>query len=194
MRYGRWQGSSRSVRAARARGTGGCRARGPSVEGPGPGWAIAARGPSNGVRSGPPGGRAARAARRSAPVRARAPLGLCSISNVTRSPPTRRSKSSEESRPPRWKKYSFASSAVMKPKPRSATTFLMVPVVMRTSNTSRTGTAERTVRSRRGSTTRSIVASCDERPIVARMFDFRKPRDRRFLSNSSSVRLPRCPL
>ena len=28
----------------------------------------------------------------------------------------------------RWKKYSFASDAVMKPKPRSATTFLMVPV------------------------------------------------------------------
>ena len=61
---------------------------------------------------------------------ARGPLGLASISNVTCSPPTRRSKSSEESRPPRWKKYSFSSSAAMKPKPRSATTFLMVPVVM----------------------------------------------------------------
>ena len=42
------------------------------------------------------------------------------------------------SSPPRWKKYSFSSSAAMKPKPRSETTFLMVPVVMRTSNTSRT--------------------------------------------------------
>src|SRR4029079_4999492 len=49
-------------------------------------------------------------------------------------PPTSRSKSSEPSRPPRWKKYSFASSPAMKPKPRSDTTFLMVPVVMWTSN------------------------------------------------------------
>ena len=62
---------------------------------------------------------------------------------------SRRSKSSELSRPPRWKKYSFVSSAVMKPKPRSAMTFLMVPVVTSTSKASRTG-KERTVRSRRG--------------------------------------------
>src|SRR5689334_18279978 len=72
------------------------------------------------------------------------------MSNSTRSPPVRRSKSSEESRPPRWKKYSFSSSALMKPKPRSATTFLMVPVVILTSNTSRTWRADRTVRSKRG--------------------------------------------
>ena len=82
---------------------------------------------------------------------ARGPLGLVSISNVTRSPPFRRSKSSEESSEFRWKKYSFVSSAAMKPKPRSATTFLMVPVVhddlQRFTNK---GTAERTVRSRRG--------------------------------------------
>src|ERR1035437_7626177 len=61
---------------------------------------------------------------------ARGPLGLVSISNETRSPPTRRSKSRGAWRPPRWKKYSFPSSAAMKPKPRSATTFLIVPVVM----------------------------------------------------------------
>src|SRR6185436_6985143 len=72
------------------------------------------------------------------------------MSNSTRSPPVRRSKSSEESRPPRWKKYSFSSSALMKPKPRSATTFLMVPVITVTSNTSRTWRADRTVRSKRG--------------------------------------------
>jgi len=29
--------------------------------------------------------------------------------------------------PERWKKYSFPSSAAMKPNPRSDTTFLMVP-------------------------------------------------------------------
>src|ERR1035437_9709399 len=61
---------------------------------------------------------------------ARGPLGLVSISNETRSPPTRRSNSSGDWTPPRWKKYSFPSSAAIKPKPRSATTFLIVPVVM----------------------------------------------------------------
>src|SRR5688572_28179148 len=42
---------------------------------------------------------------------ARGPLGLDSTSKTTGSPPTRRSKSSDASRPPRWKKYSFSSSA-----------------------------------------------------------------------------------
>src|SRR5450759_934718 len=42
----------------------------------------------------------------------------------------RRSNSRGATTPPRWKKYSFPSSAAMKPKPRSATTFLTVPVVM----------------------------------------------------------------
>src|SRR5262249_30878752 len=55
------------------------------------------------------------------------------ISNWTFSPPVRRSKSSDGVSPLRWKKYSFPSSAAMKPKPRSETTFLMVPVVMATS-------------------------------------------------------------
>jgi hypothetical protein len=36
------------------------------------------------------------------------------------------------------------------------------------------GVAERTVRSRRRSTTRSIVTSCDEVPIVAQMFEVRQ--------------------
>src|SRR5207247_29575 len=71
---------------------------------------------------------------------ARGPLGLVSIWNSTFSPPMRRSKSIEGSTPLRWKKYSFASSALMKPKPRSATTFLMVPVVTLTSTSSRTTT------------------------------------------------------
>src|SRR5476651_269164 len=61
---------------------------------------------------------------------ARGPLGLVSISNETRSPPTRRSNSSGDWTPPRWKKYSFPSSAAMKPKPRSETSFLMVPLVI----------------------------------------------------------------
>src|SRR5437762_9974725 len=33
-----------------------------------------------------------------------------------------------ESRPVRWKKYSFPSSAAMNPNPRSETSFLIVPV------------------------------------------------------------------
>ena len=59
----------------------------------------------------------------------RGPVGLCSIVKSTFSPPRRRSKSREASRAPRWKKYSFSSSAEMNPKPRSATMRLMVPVV-----------------------------------------------------------------
>src|ERR1035437_8009514 len=61
---------------------------------------------------------------------ARGPLGLVSTSNETRSPPARRSKSRGATRPPRWKKYSLPSSAAMNPKPRSATTFLIVPVAI----------------------------------------------------------------
>src|SRR5438094_8917506 len=57
---------------------------------------------------------------------ARGPLGLDSISNETFSPPWRPSKS--PSVPLRWKKYSCPSSALMNPKPRSETSFLMVPV------------------------------------------------------------------
>src|SRR5207237_6272266 len=62
--------------------------------------------------------------------RARGPLSLRSISKVTRSPPPRLSKLSELSRPLRWKKYSCPSSAAMKPKPRSNTTFLTLPVIL----------------------------------------------------------------
>ena len=58
---------------------------------------------------------------------ARGPLGLASTSKVTFSPPFRLSKFST---PSRWKKYSFPSSAAMNQKPRSETSFLMVPLVM----------------------------------------------------------------
>src|SRR5947209_10097017 len=59
---------------------------------------------------------------------ARGPFWLDSISNWTRSPPASESKFTFESRPVRWKKYSFPSSAAMKPNPRSETNFLIVPV------------------------------------------------------------------
>src|SRR5438105_14267662 len=59
---------------------------------------------------------------------ARGPFWLGSISKLTRSPPARESKFTLESRPVRWKKYSRPSSAAMKPKPRSDTSFLIVPV------------------------------------------------------------------
>src|SRR6478752_4928057 len=76
------------------------------------------------------------------------------MSNWTFSPPMRRSKSRDDVRPSRWKKYSFPSSAAMKPKPRSETTFLMVPVVTMTSTLLERTTADaRSVRG--GSTTRS---------------------------------------
>ena len=80
---------------------------------------------------------------------ARGPLGLCSTSNATFSPPLRLSKSRGAWRPPRWKKYSFPSSAVMKPKPRSATTFLMVPLVMSLTLSIPEPGSRRTARSRR---------------------------------------------
>src|SRR5687768_16757077 len=51
------------------------------------------------------------------------------MSKLTDSPPTRRSKSSELDRPSLWKKYSLPSGELMKPKPRSEMTFLMVPLV-----------------------------------------------------------------
>src|SRR4029079_2831904 len=70
------------------------------------------------------------------------------ISNWTFSPPLRRSKSRDDVSPLRWKKYSFPSSAAMKPKPRSDTTFLMVPVVTVTSTLLEHGGGSRTVRSR----------------------------------------------
>src|SRR5256885_16484034 len=57
---------------------------------------------------------------------ARGPLGLDSISNETFSPPCSPSKS--PSVPLRWKKYSCPSSALITPKPRSETSFLIVPV------------------------------------------------------------------
>src|SRR5438093_12762039 len=59
-------------------------------------------------------------------VLAGGPLGRDSISNETFSPPWRPSKS--PSVPLRWKKYSCPSSALINPKPRSETSFLMVPV------------------------------------------------------------------
>src|SRR6266566_2256735 len=59
---------------------------------------------------------------------ARGPFRLGSISKLTRSPPASESKFTLESRPVLWKKYSFPSSAAMKPNPRSETSFLMVPV------------------------------------------------------------------
>src|SRR5215831_8566315 len=77
-----------------------------------------------GARQGAPPGRAAYAIRTRF---ARGPFGLCSTSNVTRSPPVSESKFSDVSMPERWKKYSFPSSAAMKPNPRSDTTFLIVP-------------------------------------------------------------------
>src|SRR5207249_4601779 len=55
----------------------------------------------------------------------RGPLGLDSISKETFSPPCSLSKLPSVGL--RWKKYSFPSSAAMKPKPRSETSFLMVP-------------------------------------------------------------------
>src|SRR5260370_4640670 len=57
---------------------------------------------------------------------ARGPFGLDSISNETFSPPCSPSKS--PSVPLRWKKYSCPSSALINAKPRSETSFLMVPV------------------------------------------------------------------
>ncbi len=59
---------------------------------------------------------------------ARAPLGFCSTSNSTFSPPERRSKSSELSSESRWKKYSLPSSPAMKPNPRSEMTYFTEPV------------------------------------------------------------------
>src|SRR5437870_3729610 len=59
---------------------------------------------------------------------ARGPFWLGSISKLTRSPPASESKFTLESSPVRWKKYSFPSSAAMKPNPRSWTSFLIVPV------------------------------------------------------------------
>src|SRR5207247_10861174 len=58
-------------------------------------------------------------------VFARGPLGLVSISKETFSPPCSLSKLPSVEL--RWKKYSFPSSAAIKPKPRSETSFLMVP-------------------------------------------------------------------
>src|ERR1700730_17973122 len=55
---------------------------------------------------------------------ARGPFGLDSTLNVTLSPPRRESKLST---PSRWKKYSEPSDPAMNPKPRSDTSFLMVP-------------------------------------------------------------------
>src|SRR5256885_2613342 len=46
---------------------------------------------------------------------ARAPFGLCSISNSTFSPPERRSEVREEVRPSRWEKYFVPASPEMKP-------------------------------------------------------------------------------
>src|SRR5262249_41161067 len=77
-----------------------------------------------GAHAGAPSGRAAYAIRTRL---ARGPFGLCSTSNVTRSPPVSESKFSDVSMPVRWKKYSFPSSAAMTPNPRSDTTFLIVP-------------------------------------------------------------------
>src|ERR1700704_4683829 len=59
---------------------------------------------------------------------ARGPFWLGSISKLTRSPPASESKFTLESSPVRWKKYSRPSSAAMNPKPRSETSFFMVPV------------------------------------------------------------------
>src|ERR1700694_460934 len=59
---------------------------------------------------------------------ARGPFWLGSISKLTRSPPASESKLTLESSPVRWKKYSRPSSAAMNPKPRSETSFLLVPV------------------------------------------------------------------
>src|SRR3984893_17929137 len=81
--------------------------------------------------------------------RARGPLSLRSISKLTRSSPARFSKVSELSSPLRWKKYSCPSSAVMKPKPRSATIFLTVPVTLVSPIPSRYVEQTQRVRSRR---------------------------------------------
>src|ERR1700730_3416932 len=59
---------------------------------------------------------------------ARGPFWLGSISKLTRSPPASESKFTLGSSPVRWKKYSRPSSAAMNPKPRSETSFLIVPV------------------------------------------------------------------
>src|SRR5262249_17391668 len=47
---------------------------------------------------------------------------------MTLSPPMSESKLTDASIPLRWKKYSLPSAASINPKPRSDTTFLMVPV------------------------------------------------------------------
>src|SRR5438132_9069235 len=79
---------------------------------------------------------------------ARGPFWLGSISKLTRSPPASESKLTLESRPVRWKKYSFPSSAAMKPKPRSETSFLIVPIGIEISS-SRKLVRERPALSRR---------------------------------------------
>src|SRR5580704_10077476 len=81
--------------------------------------------------------------------RARGPLSLRSISKLTRSSPARFSNVSELSSPLRWKKYSCPSSAVMKPKPRSATIFFTVPVTLVSPIPSRYAKQTQRVRSRR---------------------------------------------
>src|SRR5450756_2146783 len=106
---------------------------------------------------------------------ARGPFGLASTSNVTFSPPLSESKLSTASR---WKKYSFPSSAAMKPKPRSETSFLMVPLVIADSS-SRTSPEQvtdlfevdavghRKRASHGGMTTRSLAPGLTESNITA---------------------------
>src|SRR6476661_8768792 len=83
----------------------------------------------------------------------------------------RRSKSRDDVRPSRWKKYSFPSSAAMKPKPRSETTFLIVPVVTVTSTLlSNEQNSRRTVSSRKVDHTKHAT-DVGRGSSIARLFD-----------------------
>src|SRR4029078_3081373 len=99
------------------------------------------------------------------------------MSNWTFSPPMRRSKSRDAVRPSRWKKHSFPSSAAMKPKPRSETTFLIVPVVTATSTPlSNEQNSRRTVSSRKVDHTKHAT-DVGRGSSIARLFDQGKSDD-----------------
>src|SRR5205823_13966423 len=111
-------------------------------------------------------------------VFARGPLGLVSISKETFSPPCSLSKLPSVAL--RWKKYSFPSSAAIKPKPRSETSFLMVPAgisisyALEQSSTQLAGPVRET---EDGSERRGGVRSADQYPVAHSIFlEQRRPR------------------
>src|SRR5438046_10088896 len=92
-------------------------------------------------------------------VFARGPLGLVSISKETFSPPCSLSKLPSVEL--RWKKYSFPSSAAIKPKPRSETSFLMVPAGISISYALEQGSTQP------DGPVREMGARSERRPVVA---------------------------